>query len=100
MGFGLLFDAASMDKAIDLAHKTASVSFAEATTQAFMKPKPKPGTLVVKKHPRSSASADPRPQPGPSQQFGFASSGHSPRHPSQNPQALGHATGKYQPFRK
>ena len=96
----LLFDAASVDKAIDLAQKAASVSFTEAAAKALSKPKPKPGTPIVEKHPRPSTYVDSRPRPGPSQQRGSTSSGRSPRFSSRRPQDSGRSTGKNQPFRK
>ena len=96
----LLFDAASVDKAIDLAQKAASVSFTEAAAKALSKPKPKPGTPMVEKHPRPSTSVDSRPRPGPSQQRGSTSSGRSPRFSTRRSQDSSRSTVKNQPFRK
>ncbi|MPC12058.1 hypothetical protein E2C01_004734 [Portunus trituberculatus] len=64
----LLFNLASMEKAIGQAQQAASVSLTEAAAKVLIKVKPRLGTLLVEKHPCSSTSADSRPRPGPTQQ--------------------------------
>ncbi|MPC48387.1 hypothetical protein E2C01_042158 [Portunus trituberculatus] len=69
MDSDLLFDLASVEKAIGQAQQAALVSFTEAVAKALIKVKPRLGTPFVEKHPCSSTSADSHSCPGPTPQW-------------------------------
>ncbi|MPC51682.1 hypothetical protein E2C01_045534 [Portunus trituberculatus] len=64
----LLFNLASVEKAIDQAQQAVLVLLTEAAAKALIKVKPRPRTPLDKKHPRPSTSADSHPRPGLTQQ--------------------------------
>ena len=94
---GHLFDDVQVDKAIDQAEKTASVSLTEAATKSFIKPKPKLGTPLVERHPRPSTSYDSCPCFRPFLQRPYMKRSRS-RHPKGSEASLKKSKG--QPFRK
>ncbi|MPC56255.1 hypothetical protein E2C01_050208 [Portunus trituberculatus] len=64
----LLFNLASVEKAIGQAQQVASISLTEVAVKALIKVKSRLGTPLAKKHSRSSTSVESHPRPGPTQQ--------------------------------